>query len=442
MQRAECCVNIPQSSNHNNAFTNAGGAGLRRVPLVLISLFIVSIVPGTALAQESVWTDMAPATGPSARGAHDMAYDSESDRIVLFGGGTGLVIGFMDDTWTYDFNANTWTDMNPGNRPSPREGHAMAYDAESDRVILFGGRIHGPETWAYDVNANAWTNMSPVIQPAAWYFVGMAYDDEADRIVLFGGCAGDSLFFCPAVTRDETWIYDYNANTWTERDLGTSPSRRLVHRMAYDAESDRVVLFGGMLGTGPLDVLSDTWAYNFNADSWTEMNPQEAPSRGDVRGMAYDANADLIILFGGFESSYISDTWAYDFDSDTWIRTHSGMGPSPRAVPRLVYDTESDRIVLFGGGTGGGFLVAGSDETWAHQLVPPPPPPPLLFYIAIGGRGGGCCSGCRDLFDASGKEEPKGRGRGVGSPDLNHGWNPGRSVERMRLLEGEVDLIT
>jgi hypothetical protein len=100
--------------------------------------------------------------------------------------------------------------------------------------------------------------------------------------------------------------------------------------------------------------------------------------------MAYDANADLIILFGGFESSYISDTWAYDFDSDTWIRTHSGRGPSPRAVPRLVYDTESDRIVLFGGGTGTGFDVAGSDETWAHQLVPPPPPPPLLFYIAIG----------------------------------------------------------
>jgi N-acetylneuraminic acid mutarotase len=360
-----------------------------------MSLFILSIVPGTALAQESVWTDMAPATGPSARGAHDMAYDSESDRVVLFGGGTtGFVTGFMDDTWTYDINANTWTDMNPGNRPSPRDGHAMAYDVESDRVILFGGRFprlenesivpSRPETWAYDANANTWTNMSPVIQPAAWYFVGMAYDDEADRMVLFGGCAGDSLYSCSAVTRDETWIYDYNANSWTNLSPGTRPAARLIHRMAYDAESDRVVLFGGILGTRTLDVASDTWAYNLSANSWTEMNPKEAPSRGDVRGMAYDANADLIILFGGFESSYISDTWAYDFDSDTWIRTHSGRGPSPRAVPRLVYDTESDRIVLFGGGTGTGFDVAGSDETWAHQLVPPPPPPPLLFYIAIG----------------------------------------------------------
>ncbi|MFQ5919928.1 MAG: kelch repeat-containing protein, partial [Thermoplasmata archaeon] len=208
---------------------------MRFVPLVLISLFILSIVPGTAIAQESVWTDLAPATGPSARGAHDMAYDSESDRIVLFGGGTTVfVTGFMDDTWTYDFNANTWTDMNPGNRPSPRDGHAMAYDIESDRVILFGGRFlrlenesivpSRPETWAYDANANTWTNMSPVIQPAAWYFPGMAYDAEADRIVLFGGCAGDRFSTCATVTRDETWVYDYNANTWTNMSPGTRPA--------------------------------------------------------------------------------------------------------------------------------------------------------------------------------------------------------------------------
>ena len=38
-----------------------------------MSLFLLSIVPGTAIAQESVWADMAPAVGPSARGVHDMA---------------------------------------------------------------------------------------------------------------------------------------------------------------------------------------------------------------------------------------------------------------------------------------------------------------------------------------------------------------------------------
>jgi len=34
---------------------------------------------------------------------------------------------------------NTWKDMNPGNYPRARYGHVMAYDSQSDRVILFGG---------------------------------------------------------------------------------------------------------------------------------------------------------------------------------------------------------------------------------------------------------------------------------------------------------------
>ena len=358
---------------------------MRRVALVLISLFLLSIVPGTAIAQESVWTEMAPATSPPARGIHAMAYDAESDRIVLFGGTVGFESGRMDDIWTYDFNANTWTNRNPGTRPSPRGAHAMAYDEESDRVILFGGDVPGPETWAYNFNANTWTNMSPVVQPAAWYFVDMAYDAESDRIVLFGGCAGDSFLACPPDTRGETWSYDHNANAWTNMNPGTSPSRRLLHRMAYDAESDRIVLFGGILGNREFDVLGDTWAYDFNANSWTEMNPDMTPSWQDTHDVVYDANADRVILYGGFDRS---DTWAYDFDSDTWIRTDTGM-PSRRWVARMAYDTESDRIVLFGGHTGSfPNNIVGIDETWSHRLVSQPPPPWLLIAIGVAAAAG------------------------------------------------------
>ncbi len=360
---------------------DSGGSGkLRVVAPVLISLFMLSIVPGTAVAQESVWTELAPATSPPGRGAHRMAYDGESDRIVLFGGWVGFESGSLDDTWAYDFNANTWRDMNPGTRPSPRGAHAMAYDAESDRVILFGGEI--PETWAYDFNANTWTNMSPVVQPAAWYLVDMAYDVESDRIVLFGGCAGDSFFACFPDTKDETWAYDYNANTWTNMTPGTSPSPRVSPGMAYDVESDRIVLFGGCICPGFQNVLGDTWSYDFNANSWVEMNPQEAPPPEDTHGMAYDARSDRIIFGGGLHSS--RTTWAYDFDRDTWTLTASGMGPSLRGAPGLAYDTESERMVLFGGLVGSSLsnLVPG-DETWAHQLVSTPPPPWLLIAIGV-----------------------------------------------------------
>src|SRR5437660_1798272 len=36
-----------------------------------------------------------------------MVYDSQSDRVVLFGGSLGAT--FLADTWEYDFNANSWT---------------------------------------------------------------------------------------------------------------------------------------------------------------------------------------------------------------------------------------------------------------------------------------------------------------------------------------------
>ncbi len=139
-----------------------------------------------------------------------MAYDAESDRLVLFVEWTGVP---DNETWAYDFNTNTWTKMLVITRPSPRHSHAMAYDAESDRVVLFGGHlpsgVHSDETWAYDFNTNTWTNMEPPTQPLKLAAHNLAYDAESDKVVLFGGDTN-------GVLSDETWAYDLNANTWTD----------------------------------------------------------------------------------------------------------------------------------------------------------------------------------------------------------------------------------
>ncbi len=88
---------------------------------VVSSLFIV-ISGGYASGEKAGWTNMSPVEEPSPRYVHDMAYDNESDRIILFGGWTGSVV---NDTWAYDFNTNAWTNMSPDTRPSARDGHAM-----------------------------------------------------------------------------------------------------------------------------------------------------------------------------------------------------------------------------------------------------------------------------------------------------------------------------
>ena len=45
--------------------------------------------------------------------------------------------------------------------------HAMVYSAAADRVILFGGQVgwtefeYTGETWTYELNTNTWTNVTP-----------------------------------------------------------------------------------------------------------------------------------------------------------------------------------------------------------------------------------------------------------------------------------------
>ncbi|NIV12839.1 MAG: hypothetical protein GWN62_16630, partial [Aliifodinibius sp.] len=45
---------------------------------------------------------------------HAMAYDSNADKIVLFGG-SDVNGDEINDTWIYDPQTNTWTEMTPSN---------------------------------------------------------------------------------------------------------------------------------------------------------------------------------------------------------------------------------------------------------------------------------------------------------------------------------------
>lgn len=95
-------------------------------------------------------------------------------------------------------------ERNPAQRPLGRGYHAMAYDAESRRIILFGGQTGdvanhpevflSAETWAYDPAENLWQKMSPPASPPAMAAQAMAYDSESDRVILKGGGGASDRF--------------------------------------------------------------------------------------------------------------------------------------------------------------------------------------------------------------------------------------------------------
>ena len=65
----------------------------------------------------------------------------------------------------FDQDGNTWIELKPASAPSGRFWHSMAYDLKADKLVLFGGGSDWDyptnETWLYDPQANTWINMTP-----------------------------------------------------------------------------------------------------------------------------------------------------------------------------------------------------------------------------------------------------------------------------------------
>lgn len=92
-----------------------------------------------------------------------MAYNSDQDRIVLFGGVDYTEKQIYGDTWVFNYWDQTWTLPNPQVSPSPRGWFGIGHSPNADLVIIFGGgtdREHfTDETWTYRLGPNKWTQV-------------------------------------------------------------------------------------------------------------------------------------------------------------------------------------------------------------------------------------------------------------------------------------------
>jgi hypothetical protein len=136
-------------------------------------------------AGQGSWTQR-PVTGPPPRRALAMAYDTARRVTVMFGGETPGEE--LDDTWEWDGQgAGSWRER-PATGPSARSTHAMAYDARRGTTVLFGGYTGtGPyngSTWEWD--GAAWSQQAISGPPVRWSDA-IAYDAARGVVTLFGG---------------------------------------------------------------------------------------------------------------------------------------------------------------------------------------------------------------------------------------------------------------
>ena len=209
------------------------------------------------------------AQGPADHLGSQMAYDVESDRVILF---AGYFVGnneFFNDTHVYDFNTDTWIKMEADPAPPGRNFHCMTYDAKADRVILWGGDMLTPKdtsVWAYDFNTDTWeesiTNNGPEVRD----YCGMVYSTEADKVFIYGGYSSGS---------SDMWMYDYNSNKWTELKPDVNPGELSRFAFVYVPDLEEIVLFGGQLGDATDKFTKSTWVYDLKTSTWTETTRDE-----------------------------------------------------------------------------------------------------------------------------------------------------------------------
>ena len=304
------------------------------------------------------WTNMNPGTRPLSRSFASMSYAGE-DRVVLFGGfvysDTGGALGTSDETWLYSLSSNTWQQMNPTTKPSPRTRAALVYLGEG-KVLLAGGRLNGDpasslnDTWIYDTSDNTWTQISPSTSfPADWINNGASLGTGVAMILMGRAPYG-------------TWVFDSASSQWSNM----QPSSPLPAGRSQSAMSNISTGKGAMfLGICKVSSCDDTWVYDYSTNAWANKAPSEKPSARNYSAMAFLSDGYSVLQGGAPQAQpALDDTWVYAYAENTWTEIESDAHP-PVAVYHSMAHIANNKAILFGGQASGKGCY---HDTWLFEL--------------------------------------------------------------------------
>lgn len=130
---------------------------------------------------------------------------------------------------------------------------------------------------------------------------------------------------------------------------GAGPSNRSGSAAAWDAQTNSVVMFGGMGSGGGL--LRDCWT--FHLGQWANCTPASVsssnfPSARSGAAMAYDPILGAVVLFGGHgRSGALGDTWEYA--GGNWTSLKGNVSPPARSGAAMAYDASTQAVELVDG---------------------------------------------------------------------------------------------
>ncbi|MEB2311422.1 MAG: hypothetical protein OZ928_06205 [Polyangiaceae bacterium] len=279
------------------------------------------------------WT-LRSTTGPQARQAAAMVYDTSSKRALLYGGASGSTR--LGDLW--EWNGASWKELCTSaaceaTAPAARQGATMVYDPDHQATVLFGGfsGSYQADTWKW--NGSSWSQVTGP-GPSARMGAAGAWDYVGHQLLLFGGTNGSTYY-------DDTWTF--NGTSWTLR-TGTHPSARAYAQVSSMGKVG-FVLYGG--AESPTESLDDTWEWN--GTGWSSVPYfSEKPPKNAYGAMAfYSDSMRRAVVFGGDGAG--AAVWSYDFVAKAWSQVITT--PPARTKHAMAYDPLRGRTVMYGGVT-------------------------------------------------------------------------------------------
>ena len=168
----------------------------------------------------TAWTEVKPNTKPEHRAQGTMWYDPLAKKTILYSGAGRKSIEDhatrYSDMWSFD--GTNWTKLNVTATPGIRFAPQVATDPNSGKLVLFGGlratideddrvtQFYDNDMWVWDGSTSTWTEIQLGNAPPPRQNAAFDYDVASGKFVLFGGFAGNFYF-------SDRWLWD--GQNWT-----------------------------------------------------------------------------------------------------------------------------------------------------------------------------------------------------------------------------------
>ncbi|MBI3968304.1 MAG: fibronectin type III domain-containing protein [Chloroflexi bacterium] len=345
---------------------------------------------------------------PLPRLFHTAVWDSQSNRLLVFGG-SAYQMGANNELWQYSSTggwklllANDWT--SPIGR---RYYHAAAWDTQANRLLVSSGLVYDEsgkgvrpgDLWQYGTlptgappgaptgvrasasDGNVTVTWAVPVSDGGSPITGYTVSSSAGQTVTWGGGPLSATF--TGLTNGQTYTFHVTASNaigsgtasapsnevvprslpptvWTEltgNGASGSPLGRHNHAAAWDSQNNRLLVFGGSLDYGAYK-RNDLWEYT-RARRWRQLTANGAPGAPANKFApvaAWDTQANRLLVFGGWdESSARNDLWQYT-DAGGWqlLVANGTLGaPRPRSMHAATWDAQHNRLLVFSGSVQG-----------------------------------------------------------------------------------------